>query len=121
VLEDPIPDDAVEEKQSGQPGPRYRLRPGLTAAEAIERYATPGPDGVRFLQFGKLHGHVAPYVRSQFAFRGILDELPRLGWIYFVAGKSLGRPPALIVAGRGGQARPTGIDLAPGATFYGPL
>ncbi len=80
VLEDPIPDDAVEEKQSGQPGPRYRLRPGLTAAEAIERYATPGPDGVRFLQFGKLHGHVAPYVRSQFAFRGILDDLPRLGW-----------------------------------------
>ena len=80
VLEAPIPDDAVEEKEQGQPGPRFGLRPNLSAAEAIERYATVGPDGVRFLQFGKLRGHVSPFVRSQFAFRGILDQLPVLGW-----------------------------------------
>lgn len=80
VLEAPIPDDAVEEKGEGEPGPRFRLRDGLSAAEAVERYASVGPDGVRFLQFGKLRGHVAPLVRSQFAFRQILDELPQHSW-----------------------------------------
>lgn len=76
VVDAPIPDDAVEERLQGDPGPRYRLRPGLSAVEAVERYAVDAPDGVRFLQFGKLSGHVAPFVRSQFAFRQILDELP---------------------------------------------
>lgn len=76
VVDAPIPDDAVEERPEGDPGPRYRLRAGLSAVEAVERYAVDAPDGVRFLQFGKLRGHVAPFVRSQFAFRQILDELP---------------------------------------------
>lgn len=71
-----IPDEAVEERSQDDPGPRYRLRRGLSAVEAVERYAVDAPDGVRFLQFGKLSGHVAPFVRSQFAFRQILDELP---------------------------------------------
>lgn len=76
VVDAPIPDDAVEERPEGAPGPRYRLRPGLSAVEAVERYAVDAPDGVRFLQFGKHRGQVAPFVRSQFAFRQILDELP---------------------------------------------
>jgi CO dehydrogenase maturation factor len=80
----PIPDEAIEEKVPDQPGPRYRLREGLTAAEAIERYAAVAPDGVRFLQFGKLRGDVRTLVRSQFAFRQITRELPDGRW--FVVG-----------------------------------
>ncbi|HEX2062904.1 MAG TPA: ArsA-related P-loop ATPase, partial [Acidimicrobiales bacterium] len=76
----PIPDEAIEEKAPDQPGPRYRLREGLTAAEAIERYAVVAPDGVRFLQFGKLRTDVRSLVRSQFAFRQITRELPADRW-----------------------------------------
>ncbi len=76
----PIPDEAVEERAEGEQGPRYRLRAGLSAAEAVQRYAVEGPDGVRFLQFGKLRGHVATLARSQFAFRQIVAELPADDW-----------------------------------------
>ena len=75
-----IPEDAVVEKEQGEPGPRFRLRPGLSPAEAIERYSVVGPDGVRFLQFGKLRGHVGPLVRAQFAFRQIVADLPDDRW-----------------------------------------
>lgn len=71
----PIPDEAVEERAEGEGGPRYRLRSGLSALEAVERYAAVGPDGVRFLQFGKFSTG-GQYMRSQLAFRQILDELP---------------------------------------------
>lgn len=74
-----IPDEAVEENPD-EGGPRYRLRKGLSAEEAVERYAATGPDGVRVLQFGKLRGHVAPFVPSQFAFRQIMAELPDGRW-----------------------------------------
>ena len=74
----PIPDDAVVERREGEQGPRFRLRPGLGGAEAVERYAVTGPDGVRFLQFGKLRTNVAPLMRAQFAFRQIVDDLPDL-------------------------------------------
>ena len=80
VVDAPIPDEAVQERAEGERGPRYRLRPGLSAVEAVERYARVAPDGVRLLQFGKLRGHVAPLVPSQFAFRQILDELPVDRW-----------------------------------------
>jgi len=80
VAETPIPDEAVEERPEGEQGPRYRLRRGLSAVEAVQRYAQPAPDGVRLLQFGKVRAHVAPLVRSQFAFRQILDELPDDRW-----------------------------------------
>jgi CO dehydrogenase maturation factor len=80
VVDAPIPDEAVEERPEGEQGPRYRLRPGLSATEAVQRYAQVAPDGVRLLQFGKLRGHVGPLVRSQSAFRQILDELPDEPW-----------------------------------------
>ena len=76
----PLPDDAVDEKAEGEEGPRYRLRAGLSAAEAVESYATTGPDGVRFLQFGKHWGNANALWRSQFAFRQIVRELPRDRW-----------------------------------------
>lgn len=76
----PLPDDLVVEKAEGDDGPRFRLRPDITAEQAIERHAPVGPDGVRYLQFGKLRGHVSATMRSQFAFRAIVAELPEDRW-----------------------------------------
>jgi len=75
-----IPDDAVTERREGEEGPRFRLREGLTPVEAVERYAVRGPDGVRFLQFGKLRGPAWALAGSQFAFREIVAGLPDDGW-----------------------------------------
>ncbi|CAN5501143.1 carbon monoxide dehydrogenase accessory protein CooC [soil metagenome] len=75
-----IPDDAVDQRPEGEEGPWYRLRAGLSASAAVECYATLGPDGVRFLQFGKLRGGVASIARSQHAFRQIVAELPPDRW-----------------------------------------
>jgi CO dehydrogenase maturation factor len=75
-----IPDDATEESPEGSEGPRYRLRAGLDAMAAVDEYAAVGPDGVRFLQFGKLRGHVSSSMRSQLAFRQIVGELPDDRW-----------------------------------------
>lgn len=76
VVDAAIPADAVVERAEDEPGPRFRLRPGLTATDALDRYAHPAPDGVRFLQFGKTRASSAPLMRSQWAFRQILDDLP---------------------------------------------
>lgn len=76
----PLPDEAVEERSEGESGPRFRLRAGLSATEAVERYSVLAPDGVRFLQFGKHRGQVGPLIRSQFAFRQIVRELPADRW-----------------------------------------
>jgi CO dehydrogenase maturation factor len=74
-----IPDEAVEEKPEGEEGPRYRLI--LPAGEAVRRYAAAGPDGALFLQFGKLWGAInGQMVRSQMAYRQILDGLPPGEW-----------------------------------------
>ncbi len=75
-----IPDEAVRERAEGEDGPRYRLRDDLSAAEAVERYSVEGPDGVRFLQFAKLRGHLGATVKSQIAFRQILEQLPEDRW-----------------------------------------
>jgi len=75
-----IPDDAVRERAKGEDGPRYRLRDGLSATEAIESYSVEGPDGLRFLQFAKLRGHLGSTIKSQIAFRQILEQLPQDRW-----------------------------------------
>lgn len=74
-----IPDEAVEEAPEGE-RPPYRLRAGLTPAAAVQRYAAHGPDGIRFLQFGKLRGAAGELRRSQFAFRQIIAGLPTDEW-----------------------------------------
>lgn len=76
----PLPGEAVEENPD-ESGPRFRLRAGLTAVEAVERYALSAPDGVRLLQLGKLRDSVSgDFVASQHAFRQIADELPDGRW-----------------------------------------
>lgn len=80
ATDQPIPDEAVEETGE-QGGPRYRLRAGLTAEEAVERYALRGPDDVRLLQLGKLRSDGAwTLAASQHAFRQIAKELPPDRW-----------------------------------------
>lgn len=74
-----IPDEAVMENPE-EGGPRYILREGLTAADAVEQYAAEGPDGVRVLQFGKIHDAGRGLMRSQFAYRQITGQLPDDKW-----------------------------------------
>jgi CO dehydrogenase maturation factor len=77
----PIPDDAVVERQEGESGPRYRLRPDLDPADAVDLYSVAAPDGVRFLQFGKVKaGQVQQLFRAQLAFLQIVRELPDDKW-----------------------------------------
>jgi CO dehydrogenase maturation factor len=76
----PIPADAVRERAEGEDGPRFRLRDDLSPVEAVRRYATEAPDGVRFLQFGKLGGPAGDLVRSQSAFRQIVSGLREDEW-----------------------------------------
>ncbi len=78
--DDAIPDDALEERAQGEEGPRFRLRAGLSAHQAVDLYARQAPDGVRFLQFGKLRGHSSNMMRAQMAFRQIVADLPDDHW-----------------------------------------
>lgn len=72
-----VPDEAVEES----PGERPPYRLVMPPAEAVERYALRGPDGIRLLQTRKLHDHVRTAIRSQHAFRSIVTGLsPDAPW-----------------------------------------
>lgn len=78
-----IPDEAVRERAEGERGPRFRLVDGLDVVDAIDRYSVEAPDGVRFLQFGKVKGQAESgnrLWRSQVAFRGIVNQLPDDRW-----------------------------------------
>jgi CO dehydrogenase maturation factor len=76
----PIPDDAVIERKEGEQGPRWRLSPDVDPFEAVERWSVEAPDGVRFLQFGKIKGDPKNLWRSQMAFRYIVNQLPAGRW-----------------------------------------
>jgi CO dehydrogenase maturation factor len=52
VTEAGLPPDAVEEQPSAPYG--WQLAAGLTPDEAVQRFAAPGPDGIRFLGLGKI-------------------------------------------------------------------
>ena len=76
----PIPDDAVIERKEGEEGPRWRLNPDVDPSEAVEKWSVEAPDGVRFLQFGKVKGDAREIWRSQIAFRFIINKLPAGHW-----------------------------------------
>ncbi|MGH1493527.1 MAG: hypothetical protein ACRBK7_29705 [Acidimicrobiales bacterium] len=78
VEDDPTPDDAVVEGPAD--GPRWVLRPGLDAANFIDDYATVCPDGVRYLQFGNMWGHISTLQRAQFAWSQVVRELDPDAW-----------------------------------------
>ncbi len=74
-----IPDAALEEQVVDE-RKTYRLRPGLTAEEAVQRYSAVGPDGVRFLQLGKARGVRGENARSHQAFQHVVKGIPDAGW-----------------------------------------
>ncbi len=76
----PIPEDAVVERKEGEEGPRWRLNPDVDPLEAVEKWSVEAPDGVRFLQFGKIKGDTRALWRSQIAFRFIINKLPAGHW-----------------------------------------
>ena len=78
VDDQPIPDAAVTEGPPG--GPRWVLAPGLDAEAVVERWSRSCPDGVRYLQFGNLWGHVATLQRAQHAWSQVVGELDGDRW-----------------------------------------
>lgn len=54
------------------------LRKGAGAAYLVDRYAARAPDGVRFLELGKLPERVEPAVTV--AFRHVMERFKRPGW-----------------------------------------
>jgi CO dehydrogenase maturation factor len=73
-----LPDEAVEEYDADGRR-RYRLR-DMTGADAVDRYAVRGPDGVHVLQLGKARGPEWRNTRQHFGFQCVLDDLPGDGW-----------------------------------------
>ena len=78
VDDNPIPAEAVVE--GPEDGPRWMINPDLGADTFIERHAPPGPDGVRYLQFGNLWGHVVTLRQAQFAWSQVVRELDPERW-----------------------------------------
>jgi CO dehydrogenase maturation factor len=59
-------------------GKGWQVKPGTRPARLVDRYAKIGPDGVGFLELGKLPGQVEPPVTV--AFRYVLERFRRRGW-----------------------------------------
>ncbi|MGI8807596.1 MAG: ArsA-related P-loop ATPase [Acidimicrobiales bacterium] len=76
----PIPDGAVIERKEGEEGPRWRLNPDVDPFDAVEQWSVEAPDGVRFLQFGKIMGDPKNLWKSQMAFRFVINKLPAGRW-----------------------------------------
>ncbi len=76
----PIPDDAVRERREGEQGGRWRLRDDIDPAQAVEDWSVDAPDGVKFLQFGKIRGTGANLWKPQMAFMQAVRALPEDRW-----------------------------------------
>ncbi len=74
-----IPDEAVQ-AYDDEGRRRFRLRPGLSPVEVVDRYSVRGPDGVRFLQLGKARGAVWHNAPQHAAFQAVLDNVPFEKW-----------------------------------------
>lgn len=78
VDDGPIPDDVVIEGPEG--GPRWILNPTVDAEMVIARHATICPDGVRYLQFGNVWGHISALQRAQHAWSQVVREVDVEKW-----------------------------------------
>ncbi|MDQ6944770.1 MAG: hypothetical protein M3256_00560 [Actinomycetota bacterium] len=67
--------EALAERREGK---GWVLKDEISAETLVDRYAIEGPDGVRFLQLGKMPGHVKP--GSTAAFRHVIESFHRPGW-----------------------------------------
>ncbi|MGI9076798.1 MAG: AAA family ATPase [Gemmatimonadaceae bacterium] len=69
-----LPDDLAERRE----GKGWVMREEISAARLVDRYAVEAPDGIRFLQLGKLPGNVSP--ASVTAFRHVVETFRTPGW-----------------------------------------
>lgn len=69
-----LPKDLAEKRE----GQGWVLREEVSAEELVDRHASDAPDGIRFLQLGKLPGWVSP--GSVVAFRHVVRGFRRPGW-----------------------------------------
>ena len=69
-----LPTDLAERIE----GKGWQVKPGSRPSRLVDRYALIGPDGVGFLELGKLPGRVEPAVTV--AFRYVLEGFRRPGW-----------------------------------------
>jgi len=69
-----LPAELAEERE----GQGWVLREEVSAEELVDRHASDGPDGIRFLQLGKLPGHVSP--GAVVAFRHVVKGFCRPEW-----------------------------------------
>ena len=69
-----LPADLAEKRE----GQGWVLKEEVSAEDLVDRHARDAPDGIRFLQLGKLPGHVNP--GSVVAFRHVLKAFRRPGW-----------------------------------------
>lgn len=67
-------EEAAEKNEKG----RWKLKKGIGAARAVQRYAVTGPDGVRLLQFGKAGSDgLQPVMGSMNVFYAVLHRLAK--------------------------------------------
>ncbi len=59
-------------------GKGWQVNRGAAPARLVDRYAVRGPDGVRFLELGKLPSRVEP--GATVAFRYVMERFRRRGW-----------------------------------------
>ncbi len=80
-----LPLEALERHEGAAYG--WQLASGLSPAEAVERFATPAPDGVRYLGLGKIMEpeKLVPR-RSVVAIQQILIGFGDPGWVLVVVG-----------------------------------
>lgn len=105
IIDDAMLHEAVEQDDEG----RWRLRRGIGAARAVQRYAVDAPDGVRFLQFGKAGEKGLTEVMGSMRGFGLLTH--RLAASRVMVGWS-------VVADLAAGIRQTAFDMAPFADTY---
>jgi CO dehydrogenase maturation factor len=75
----PLRDEGLPADLGGrEEGRGWVVREGVRAEDLVAQYGIPAPDGVVFLQLGKLPDRVAP--GSTTAFRFVLEEFRSAGW-----------------------------------------
>lgn len=74
---DPFPPPLSEAAEKDEEG-RWRLKKGIGAVRAVQRFSTEGPDGIRLLQAGKTPPEgLAPIMGSVNAYYKVAHRLPK--------------------------------------------
>ncbi len=74
----PIPEDLVVEGPQG--GPKWILKLGTDPEEILLKYSIAAGDGVRYFQFGNIHGPWISIAKPQHAWSEVVSKLPHLDW-----------------------------------------